>query len=87
MKAKRILALLLAAMMVLALVACGNSGDKKQDATEAGKTDTKTDTKTPATADPIVSTWNITAIMNDPVTSQISARTARLTGSSVWHRV
>ena len=42
MKAKRILALLLAAMMVLALVACGNSGDKKQDATEAGKTDTKT---------------------------------------------
>lgn len=42
MKAKRILALLLAAMMVLALAACGNSGDKKQDATEAGKTDTKT---------------------------------------------
>ena len=42
MKAKRILALLLAAMMVLALAACGNSGDKKQDATEAGKTDAKT---------------------------------------------
>ena len=46
MKAKRILALLLAAMMVLALVACGNSGDKKETTADSSKTDTKTDTKT-----------------------------------------
>ena len=42
MKAKRILALLLAAMMVLALVACGNSGDKKETTADSGKTDAKT---------------------------------------------
>ncbi len=42
MKAKRILALLLAAMMVLPLVACGNSCDKKETTADSGKTDTKT---------------------------------------------